>query len=345
MRDLQVIGILATDLLAFPLATASGWRWLFAVTPCLCVVQLIVSPFLLESPRWLLGRDPHSSEARATIKRMRGFRSDAEVEEEAKHYLYAAQCHKTPRDSAHAVGAMYDLLFRNVDLRPLVISSIVLQMAQQLSGINAVFYYSTDFFEGIIDDPLLGTTLCASVNVAATYVALKLMDGTPRRTLILWSTGGMVASTVLITAALTGVVHRSAALVGVLGFVSFFEIGLGPIPWLIVAEMFPTQYVATAMSIACVVNWASNFLVGLSFPFISNALGAWMFVPFGAIVAATFCFTLWYLPETHGRSVEEIHRLVSTTYGPEVDEAQHQREQAIHVIEAVEPVDLPDREA
>jgi MFS transporter, SP family, solute carrier family 2 (facilitated glucose transporter), member 3 len=333
----MVIGILATDLLAFPLATPAGWRWLFAVTPGLCALQLLVSPLLLESPRWLLGRDPHSPEARAAIKRIRGFRFDDEVEEEAQHYLYAAQKHKTSRDSAHAAGAMYDLLFRQVDLRPLVVSSIVLQMAQQLSGINAVFYYSTDFFEGVMEKPLLGTTLCASVNVVATYVALKLMDGTPRRTLILWSTGGMVVSTVVITLALTGVVVRSLALAGVLAFVSCFEIGLGPIPWLIVAEMFDAKYVATAMSIACVVNWASNFVVGLSFPFVAHALGAWTWAPFGAIVAATFCFTLWYLPETHGRSVEEINRLVSR-YGPDEEELQRQ---AIHIIQAVEPLDLP----
>lgn len=226
---------------------------------------------------------------------------------------------------------MWDLLW-NKELRPLVISSIVLQMAQQLSGINAVFYYSTSFFEGVIADPLVGTTLVAFVNVVATYVALKLMDSTERRTLILWSAGGMIFSTMLIISAIAGVTYRSVALIAVMAFVSFFEIGLGPIPWLIVAEMFDAKYVATAMSMACIVNWACNFLVGLLFPFMNQLLGAWTFGPFGAILVCAFVFTYVYLPETHGRSVEEIHRLIGA--------GDEEIIMAMHIIQAVESYDL-----
>ena len=76
----MVIGILMSDIFAFSLANPEGWRFLFAVTPVLCVLQLAISPFLLESPRWLLGRDENSPEARVIIKKMRGFRLDADVE-------------------------------------------------------------------------------------------------------------------------------------------------------------------------------------------------------------------------------------------------------------------------
>jgi hypothetical protein len=85
-------------------------RYLFAVTPALCVLQLTISPFLLESPRWLLGKDEKSAEARVVIKQMRGFRHDGDVEHEVQHFLFAASKHKTPRESAHSGGAMYDLL-------------------------------------------------------------------------------------------------------------------------------------------------------------------------------------------------------------------------------------------
>ena len=128
-------------------------------------------------------------------------------------------------------------------MRLLVISSIVLQMAQQLCGINAVFYYSTEFFTGVINDPLVGSTLVGFVNVVATYIALLLMDNTARRTLILISAGGMFVSTIFIISALLGVVPNVIALVATMSYVSFFEIGLGPIPWLIVAEMFDSKYV------------------------------------------------------------------------------------------------------
>lgn len=144
-----------------------------------------------------------------------------------------------------ANGSIAELL-RTKHLHGLLQAVLLLQMGQQLCGINAVFYYSTSFFDGVIDDPLLGSTLVALVNVIATYVALKLMDITARRTLLLWSTGGMVISTVFIILALLKYMHNFVALLAVMAFVSFFEIGLGPIPWLIVAEMFDAKFVATA---------------------------------------------------------------------------------------------------
>ena len=227
---------------------------------------------------------------------------------------------------------MWDLLCQR-DMHVLVVSTLVLQMAQQLCGINAIFYYSTSFFEGIIENPLVGTALVALVNVIATYIALKLMDNTERRELILWSTGGMLVCTVFIIAALSKLTYNIVALFAVMGFVSFFEIGLGPIPWLIVAEMFDAKYVATAMSMACIVNWGCNFLVGLLFPLMNSTLGPYSFGPFGLVLISTFVFTWLYLPETHGRSVEEIHRLVGMSYDDEV-------KRAIHIIQAVESYDL-----
>jgi SP family facilitated glucose transporter-like MFS transporter 3 len=202
-------------------------------------------------------------------------------------------------------------LLQERPLRLLLISSILLLMAQQLSGINAVFYYSTTFFEGVISDPLVGTNLVAFVNVVGTYIALKLMDTTARRTLILWSAGGMLISAVFIIAALKGYLANYAALIAVMAFVFFFEIGLGPVPWLIVAEMFDSKYVATAMTLACVANWSCNFLVGITFPFIQIWLGPWSFGPFSVVLIATLAFTWIALPETQGRSVADLYHLLS----------------------------------
>lgn len=191
-----------------------------------------------------------------------------------------------------------------------------------------MFYYSSTFFEGVIDNPLQGTTIVAFVNVIATYVALKLMDNTNRRTLILWSSGGMLVSTFFIIAALLEFIPKSIALIAVMAFVSFFEIGLGPIPWLIVAEMFDAKYVATAMSLACIVNWACNFLVGLLFPLMQEALGPLSFAPFALVLVFAFLFSYFYLPETHGKTVEEIQRLV----GCEDEEVKR----AIEIVQAVD---------
>lgn len=91
----------------------------------------------------------------------------------------------------------------------------------------------------------------------------------------------------------------------------------GPIPWLIVAEMFDSRHIDTAQSIACQVNWGFNFVVGIGFPSIHKHLGAASFIPFGFVLAATFCFVIFTLPETRGASVPEIQAEMARTIGRE----------------------------
>lgn len=122
----------------------------------------------------------------------------------------------------------------------------------------------------------------------------------------------MIVSMLGIILSLLGILPHWMTLVGLLCFVTSFAIGLGPIPWLIVAELFDAKYVATAMSIACIVNWTCNFLVGLSFPFCQKYLGPYSFAPFCFILTCSVLFIYLYLPETHGKSVEEIYKQVST---------------------------------
>jgi SP family facilitated glucose transporter-like MFS transporter 3 len=100
----------------------------------------------------------------------------------------------------------------------------------QLYRINAVFYYSGLFFDGVIDNPLVGTTLMGAVNVLATAAALLLMDRCGRRTLIMWSSAGMFLSCIVIVLALLNFFSKTVAIAGVASYVTFFEIGLGPIP-------------------------------------------------------------------------------------------------------------------
>jgi SP family facilitated glucose transporter-like MFS transporter 3 len=246
------------------------------------------------------------------IRKLRGFRHESDVDEEVNNFISASMVHKTQRGSAHSSGAMWDLCM-NEKYRVLLVAAIGLQMSQQLCGINAVFYYSTAFFEGILDSPLLGTCLVNVVNVAATFVALKLMDNTHRRTLLLWSSGGMFLSCLLLMAASLGYTEKTIALAAVMLFVTFFEIGLGPIPWLITTEYFDSKYVATAMSLASIVNWGCNFLVGLLFPYLQQLLGPYTFLPFAVVLAITFVFTLFYVTESYGCTVDEIYRAINMT--------------------------------
>ncbi|CAB9524177.1 family 2, facilitated glucose transporter member [Seminavis robusta] len=298
-----VTGILVADLLAFPFATERGWRVLFAVTVVVAGVQLICAPFLLESPRWLLGRDPNSLKARYIIKKLRGLRHDHEVETEVGLFVMGGAAQR--QEDASTTVVLREM-WNHSRLRVLLLSSLMLQAAQQLSGINAVFYYSTAFFDGVIDNPLLGTTIVGAVNVLATYAALLLMDRVGRKTLILWSSGGMLLACVVIVLSLLDYFGHIMALVAVNVYVCFFEIGLGPIPWLIVAEMFEAKYVAVAMSVSSQLNWACNFIIGLIFPYMNNYLGPYSFVPFAVVLLITFIFTWTVLPETQGTTPGEL---------------------------------------
>mmetsp|Transcript_26952 Transcript_26952/g.41295 ORF Transcript_26952/g.41295 Transcript_26952/m.41295 type:complete len:659 (+) Transcript_26952:140-2116(+) len=299
----MVIGILVADLFAFPFATESLWRLLFGITAITALLQLLLSAFLLESPRWLLTRDPNSLKARYIIKQLRGLRYDHEVETEVGYFLVGGAAQQQEKQSQSDV--LKELMSHH-KLRQFFIACIILQVGQQFCGINAVFYYSTSFFKGVIDNPLVGTTIVGAVNVAATYVALLLMDSCGRKTLILWSSGGMFLSCIVIMMSLLHIFGNVMALVAVNVYVSFFEIGLGPIPWLIVAEMFEAKYVSVAMSVCSQVNWFCNFMIGLSFPYINNALGPYSFGPFAAVLAFIFVFAIYKLPETQGTTPAEL---------------------------------------
>jgi MFS transporter, SP family, solute carrier family 2 (facilitated glucose transporter), member 3 len=175
---------------------------------------------------------------------------------------------------------------------------LLFQVCQQFSGINIVFYYSSRLLEGVIPSPLMGTILLALVNVAATYLSLVLMDHTKRRTLLLISDGGMLFSLFITTFALySNFIPDLVAFLGLIGFVIFFEIGLGPIPLLIAAELFDVGSVASAMSLACICHWICNFLVGITFPFLFQQLGPLCFLPYLLLLAAGLIFISVFFDE------------------------------------------------
>jgi len=226
--------------------------------------------------------------------------------------------------------------------RPLLVG-FGLQLVQQFSGINAVFFYSTAFFASAhLSDPWLGSVLASFVNVIATGLSIYLIERTGRRPLLLVSTFGMMLSCVgltwvlqymqQLTQAAAGTATAGAAdaaastaaqavssavpswvgslsVVMILIFVSFFEIGLGPIPWLIGAEIFPSPIRSRAMGVSSTINWLSNFMVGLSFPSVSAWLGPLSFLPFGIVLAVAFILEWKFVPETQGKSLEEIQRV------------------------------------
>lgn len=300
-----VIGILVSDLMAFPFASVTGWRILFALTPLTSVIQLMCFSHVFESPRWLLNQDVDSKKARIIIKKLRGLKYDADIETEVCHYINASKATDCLENDKTKKNGVYDM-FADLKVRRLVISCLVLQVSQQLCGINAVFYYSNMFFEGVVSNPLVATLMMGAINVVGTYIALLLMDSCGRRTLLLWSSGVMFICCIVMVFSLLGYLPSWVALCAIGLYVTFFEIGLGPVPWLIVAEMFDAKYVTTAMSVSSQLNWVCNFIISITFPMMNEYLQAYSFAPFAVVLALCFAFTLFWLPETQGTTPQEL---------------------------------------
>lgn len=318
-----MLGILFSSIIAYPLATLTLWRYLFALIPLLCSIPLMLEPWIVESPRWQLIHDSNSREARQGIRRLSAYRNESQIVEEISSIIEAVRIHKEQeQESTSRQGSVSDLIAAR-EYRGLLVAAVGLQLAQQLCGINAVFYYSTSFLRGVVDDPLMGTCLINLVNVIATYFALTIMDRSRRKHLLLISSVGMAISCVLLVVASIGYTTKVIALVAVMLFVTFFEIGLGPIPWLIVAESFDAKYVASAMSLTCVVNWSCNFIVGLTFPHMQVALGPYVFAPFAVVLLVVTFFCHFFVIESFGRTVEEVFRIANPTTAEDADVTIH----------------------
>ncbi|KAG7394554.1 hypothetical protein PHYBOEH_005008 [Phytophthora boehmeriae] len=300
----MVFGILGTDIMAILFAGESdgimhpGWRLMFGFAGILGALQIVLAPLLVESPRWLLSNG-NSKDAESTLKQLR---QSKDVLEEIGSIGVANG------NESDDIPGVWDVLCDSKIRLPLIVA-VALQCAQQLSGINAVMFYANSFFQNAgLENPLVGITLVYVVNVLATVVALMLMDSVGRRLLLLWSIAGMLVSSGVLSLGLMNLLPFAnfISVGGVMSFVWFFEIGLGPIPWLIAAEMFPAKSRTTATSIATMVNWLGLFIVGIVFPSMQKALDDYIFIPFAVILALSLGFSLRYVPETKGKTQEEI---------------------------------------
>jgi len=175
------------------------------------------------------------------------------------------------------------------------------------------------------------------VNVFFTGVAIYLMDRLGRRVLLLISSMGMLVSCIALTGGLyfmskVTVVYISLGYFLVscmLVYVSFFELGLGPIPWLLVAEIFPSDISASAVSISSAINWTSNFIVSISFPTIHLHFGIWTFVPFAVVCGLSALITAEWVPETRGKALKKILSEIRLKANEVVDEEEGDEDEGL----------------
>ncbi|XP_073540912.1 solute carrier family 2, facilitated glucose transporter member 3-like [Phyllobates terribilis] len=301
-----VVGILIAQIFGLEviLGSTTFWPLLLGLTVLLSVLQCGLLPFCPESPRYLLIVKKEHEQAETILQKLRGtldVASDIEEMKEEGHRM------------AQEKPVSFIELFRSSQYRQPIIIAIVLQLSQQLSGINAVFYYSTNIFKAAsVPNPVYATIGAGVVNTVFTVVSLLVVERAGRRTLHLVGLGGMAVFALIMTISLK--LNNDGQVIGwsyvsiaaVFGFVALFEIGPGPIPWFIVAELFSQGPRPAAMAVSGCSNWTANFLVGMLFPYAQKGCGPFVFLIFMGFLIIFFIFTFFKVPETKGRTFEEI---------------------------------------
>ncbi len=257
-----------------------------------------------ESPRWLIRRG-RIADARAVLTRYAGAEgAEAQIAE-----VSAALA--LERDSLSE-------LFHRPWSRVLGLG-VGLAVFQQVTGINVFLYFAPEILQRIagagVDTALLQTILVGAVNMSATIVAIRTVDRWGRRPLLLTGYAGMGLA--LLALGLGAVARRIAAwaLVPILAYIAAFAVSVGPVTWVVLSEIFPTRLRGRAMAVATVALWTANFVVSQTFPMMDRhpALLArfhhgFPFLLYAAMCAAAFALVAWAVPETRGRSLEEIER-------------------------------------
>lgn len=279
-----------------------------------CIVPVVLNAltivFMPESPTWLVKNNKPNSVVMESLYFLHGRTVRAEAQREL---LQEAQQNDV---GAFTLGDM----FRPAVLRPFLIV-LGLMLAQQGCGINAVVFYTTQIFgaagvSGIDDN--VQAIIVGAVNVVFTIPGALLMDKAGRRILLLISSSVTLIGAILLVIFYAikptdGPVPGSISwmpLAGLCIYVAGFACGLGPIPWLMMSELLPAKARGTGTGIATAFNWFCAFMVTLSFPaFVSGPGAHYAFAIFGVITFLGILMVLFKVPETKGKSLEEIEAL------------------------------------
>jgi sugar porter (SP) family MFS transporter len=295
-------GILVSYLADYWLADTKSWRLMFGLAAIPAVLLFTGMIFQAESPHWLVmrGRD---AEARRVLSRLR---APEEIEPEIAE--------------VHRVTELEQLRTRDLlgaKLRPMVAVGVLLAIFQQVTGINTVIYYAPTLLQSAgfgTNGALLANVVNGGVNVIMTIIAIRLLDRVGRRTLLLAGTAGMAVGMFLTAFSFSAgeELHGARAVTAILGLLIYtgsFAIGLGPVFWLLIAEIYPLTIRGAAMSVATIANWAANFVVTISFLTIKNAIGGMgVFLLFGSLTVVALLYFWRKVPETKGRSLQELEQ-------------------------------------
>jgi sugar porter (SP) family MFS transporter len=296
------LGIAISYLVNFGLRdVGDNWRWMLGLGAVPGLLLAVGMLFVPHTPRWLVEAD-REKEAEQVLQRARG--EDEDVEEEIDEIQEVSQ----------EEGSVGDLLATSV--RPLLVVGLGLAIFQQLVGVNTVIYYAPTILTnaGVGTSGALGDTVFIGVtNVVFTIVAILLLDKLGRRVFLLAGTSfavvGLVGLGVYFASKTLQSSYGWVALASLLVFIAGFAVGLGPVFWLMIAEIYPLKIRGPAMSVATVANWGANFLVSFTFLTLTGAISReGVFWLYGGIGIAAIVFFAKLVPETKDKSLEQIEQ-------------------------------------
>jgi MFS transporter, SP family, arabinose:H+ symporter len=311
-----VIGILAAQIInwqiADPIAAGAtntdillswngqwGWRWMFWITTIPSVLFFTAMFFVPESPRWLLQK----GKTNQVIPILNRIGNSTYANAEIKHI----------EESLHGKeDKMNFKSLKNKRIRKVLLLGIGLAVFQQWCGINVIFNYAEEVFSAAgynVSDILFNILITGTVNLVFTFIAMSTVDRWGRRKLML--TGALGLAVIYTVMGYAYFTHLTGwpVLVLVIAAIACYSMSLAPVTWVVLSEIFPNNIRGAAMAISTFALWSACFMLTYTFPLLNRGLGAYgTFWLYGFICILGFVFIFRKLPETKGKTLEEIEK-------------------------------------
>ena len=300
-----VIGILSAQIVNWLLAgddmtwnLEMAWRWMFWAAAFPALAFLILALFIPESPRWLAMKGK-KKKAMVTLTKIGG-----------KEYAAMEMSTFDAGTGQKEQGGLK--LLSSKPYRKVLLIGIIVAMFQQWCGTNVIFNYAQEIFQSAgydVDNTFINIVVTGIANLVFTFVAIYTVDRLGRRALMLIGAGGLAGIYLILGICYYMQVNGILMVILVVLAIACYAMSLGPITWVLLSEIFPNRVRAVAVATGTFALWVASFTLTYTFPFLNTSLGTsgtfWIYT---VICAAGFLFFLFKLPETKGKSLEELEK-------------------------------------